>query len=139
MCRLLLISAKQTAAYERRISDWSSDLCSSDLFLLLRLPQPPDDLKGGVGLAGAGGHDQQNAILPTSDGLNSAIYGIGLVVTRHAPRAVVVVRRLGLLMGLTFQALTAAIALPEFSGAGELDAAQLRFDLYQRAGAIMDK
>src|SRR3546814_12873466 len=95
MCRLLLISAKQTAAYERRISDWSSDLCSSDLFLLLRLPQPPDDLKGGVGLAGAGGHDQQNAIAPTSDGLNSAIYGIGLVVTRHAPRARSEGRRVG--------------------------------------------
>ncbi|MNG00503.1 hypothetical protein D3C84_834410 [compost metagenome] len=29
--------------------------------LLLGLPQPPDNLEGGVGLAGAGGHDQQDA------------------------------------------------------------------------------
>src|SRR3546814_8788468 len=27
---------KQKTAYEMRISDWSSDVCSSDLFLLLR-------------------------------------------------------------------------------------------------------
>src|SRR3546814_20492238 len=29
---------KQKTAYERRISDWSSDVCSSDLTLLRRLP-----------------------------------------------------------------------------------------------------
>src|SRR3546814_8421166 len=29
---------KQRTAYEMRISDWSSDVCSSDLILLLQLP-----------------------------------------------------------------------------------------------------
>jgi hypothetical protein len=33
-----------------------------------RLPQPPDDLEGGVGLAGAGGQDQQDALLPLGNG-----------------------------------------------------------------------
>src|SRR3546814_5978760 len=34
---------KQKTAYEMRISDWSSDVCSSDLLLLLqdRFPYPP--------------------------------------------------------------------------------------------------
>jgi hypothetical protein len=30
------------------------------------LPQAPDDLEGGVGFAGAGGHDQQHAVLPAA-------------------------------------------------------------------------
>src|SRR3546814_9628432 len=32
---------KQKTAYELRISDWSSDVCSSDLNLRLRIDQPP--------------------------------------------------------------------------------------------------
>src|SRR3546814_6846460 len=32
---------KQKTAYEMRISDWSSDVCSSDLRFALRLPHPP--------------------------------------------------------------------------------------------------
>src|SRR3546814_9491275 len=44
---------KQKTAYEMRISDWSSDVCSSDLLgLVLRLPlvvgHPVDNLAGGV-------------------------------------------------------------------------------------------
>src|SRR3546814_3568062 len=34
---------KQKTAYEMRISDWSSDVCSSDL---MRLPAPGDDARG---------------------------------------------------------------------------------------------
>src|SRR3546814_6815673 len=30
-CMILFFFFKQTTAYERRISDWSSDVCSSDL------------------------------------------------------------------------------------------------------------
>src|SRR3546814_9324860 len=32
MSRMLLFFFKQKTAYEMRISDWSSDVCSSDLF-----------------------------------------------------------------------------------------------------------
>src|SRR3546814_8750519 len=32
---------KQKTAYEMRISDWSSDVCSSDLQTLLDVPAPP--------------------------------------------------------------------------------------------------
>jgi hypothetical protein len=55
------------------------------------LPQPPDDLKGGVGLAGAGGHDQQDAVLAPGDGLHRAVDGDELVVARRLAGAVVVV------------------------------------------------
>ena len=51
-----------------------------DAFLGARLPQPPDDLEGGVGLAGAGGHDQQDAVLAAGDGLDRAVDGDELVV-----------------------------------------------------------
>src|SRR3546814_1256020 len=33
-CILLFFFFKQKTAYEMRISDWSSDVCSSDLFML---------------------------------------------------------------------------------------------------------
>ena len=39
-------------------------------FLTPGLPQPPDDLERGVGLAGAGGHHEQDAVLPLGDGLD---------------------------------------------------------------------
>ena len=91
-----------------------------DAFLLLRLPQPPDDLKRGVGLAGAGGHHQQHAILATCYGLNRAVDGIHLVVARHAPGTVVVVRRLDLLPSGAIQAFPLAIPLPELVRAGKL-------------------
>src|SRR3546814_5297860 len=35
-CYLLCFFFKQKTAYEMRISDWSSDVCSSDLFLIAR-------------------------------------------------------------------------------------------------------
>src|SRR3546814_9291695 len=35
VCRCVFFFFKQKTAYEMRISDWSSDVCSSDLFKLL--------------------------------------------------------------------------------------------------------
>src|SRR3546814_2753815 len=37
VCASYLVLFKQKTAYEMRISDWSSDVCSSDLFVLQRL------------------------------------------------------------------------------------------------------
>src|SRR3546814_12940437 len=34
MCRIFVFFFKQKTAYEMRISDWSSDVCSSDLYVL---------------------------------------------------------------------------------------------------------
>ena len=57
----------------------------------LRPPQPPDDLKRGVGLAGAGRHHQQDASLPLGDGAHRPVDRHLLVVARLAAIAVVVI------------------------------------------------
>lgn len=46
-----------------------------DTFLPLGLPQPPDDLEGDEGLAGAGGHRQQDAFLPAQHGVDGQVDG----------------------------------------------------------------
>ncbi len=91
-----------------------------DALLGARLPQPPDDLKGGVGLAGAGGHDEQDAVLAAGDGLDGAVDGDELVVARRLAGAVVVVvlRGDGFLRGGV--ALGRAVARPEFLGRRKL-------------------
>src|SRR3546814_8882418 len=45
VCDFIVFFFKQKTAYEMRISDWSSDVCSSDLFLR----QSSYGLSGGVG------------------------------------------------------------------------------------------
>src|SRR3546814_6435346 len=47
-CIVLLFLFKQKTAYEMRISDWSSDVCSSDLGHAARSPGPAQGLAGGV-------------------------------------------------------------------------------------------
>src|SRR3546814_7044339 len=39
---------KQKTAYEMRISDWSSDVCSSDLALAIRRTEGDDDPQRGI-------------------------------------------------------------------------------------------
>src|SRR3546814_9933991 len=41
MCVMLILFFKQKTAYEMRIRDWSSDVCSSDLPVDLRRAGPP--------------------------------------------------------------------------------------------------
>src|SRR3546814_946135 len=40
-CVCIVFFFKQKTAYEMRISDWSSDVCSSDLIMLPRYAAPP--------------------------------------------------------------------------------------------------
>ena len=54
-----------------------------DAFLGAGFPQSPDDLKRGIGLAGAGRHDQQDALLLTSHGFDRVVNGIRLVIARR--------------------------------------------------------
>jgi len=66
----------------------------------LGLPKPPNDLKGGEGLAGAGGHDQQNAVLAAGNCLDSSVDGQQLVIawTLIAAVAVVILSDKGFLL-----------------------------------------
>src|SRR3546814_10774053 len=43
-CCLIIFFFKQKTAYEMRISDWSSDVCSSDLDVVPGLRGHPEDL-----------------------------------------------------------------------------------------------
>ena len=54
-----------------------------DAFLTPGFPQAPDDLEGGIGFAGAGGHDQEDAILRLGDGFDGDVDGVALVVARR--------------------------------------------------------
>src|SRR3546814_1411560 len=45
---LCLLFFKQKTAYERRISDWSSDVCSSDLFGAERVRKQLGDAEGAA-------------------------------------------------------------------------------------------
>src|SRR3546814_6926786 len=47
MCMRCLFCFKQKTAYEMRISDWSSDVCSSDLPFANRLPGAKQPAFGG--------------------------------------------------------------------------------------------
>ncbi|SDM11847.1 hypothetical protein SAMN05428957_102411 [Oryzisolibacter propanilivorax] len=81
------------------------------------LPQPPDDLERGVGLARAGGHDQQHALLALGDGLHGAVDGVELVVTRCLAGRVVAGG--DLLLGRR-PAFPGAVAGPQLRGRGQL-------------------
>ena len=88
-----------------------------DALLAAGLPQPPDDLKGGVGLAGAGGHDQQDAVLALGDGFDGCVDGIALVIARGLAAAVVEVVLQDNLFLVGRQALPRAVLLPKFNWA----------------------
>ena len=47
-----------------------------DALLAPGLPQPPDNLKRGVGLAGAGSHDEQDAVLALCDRFYRGVDGV---------------------------------------------------------------
>src|SRR3546814_13476027 len=81
---------KQKTAYEMRISDWSSDVCSSDLrgeaAVAHQMEQPREDAVGGVGVEVAGrlvGQEERGIVGQTSgDG------GALLLAAGKASRAV---------------------------------------------------
>ena len=59
--------------------------------LAARLPQPPDDLKGGVGFAGSRGHDEQDAVAAFGNGLYRGVDGADLVIAGNFVAAVFVI------------------------------------------------
>ena len=110
-----------------------------DAFLHPCLPQAPNDLERGVGLAGAGGHDQQDAILLMRDGLDHLVDGVQLVVARRLARGIGVVVLGYDGSGRVGQAFPRAVTAPEIVRAGELVELQLRLDLAGLAGAVAEQ
>ena len=97
------------------------------------LPQPPDDLESGVGLAGTSGHHQQNAVLPPGYGLDGAIDGVELVIAGTLAAGVHVVVLGDNLLGRVIQPLPGAVTLPKLIRRGE--GVQGDFLLHQTSGS----
>src|SRR3546814_9886736 len=63
MFSIFLFCFKQKTAYEMRISDWSSDVCSSDLPLVFQTIEYANDCTGAyVDFAADGGGGKRTAI-----------------------------------------------------------------------------
>src|SRR3546814_17297168 len=56
-CVLIVFFFKQKTAYEMRISDWSSDVCSSDLLFCPAVDLPAEIIAGLAEIGQAGGLD----------------------------------------------------------------------------------
>src|SRR3546814_5669158 len=82
---VLVFSFKQKTAYERRISDWSSDVCSSDLVELAaaaeaflgRLDRKESDALGALLRVGPRGGDHEVAGVAVGDERLRAVDEIG--------------------------------------------------------------
>ena len=111
-----------------------------DALLAPGLPQPPDDLEGGVGLAGAGGHDEQDAVLALGDGFDGRVDGDALVVARLLAAAVVeVVLEDDLLPASGARPFQARYCAQSCSGRREGVERQLGFRLAALAGAVVEQ
>jgi hypothetical protein len=109
-----------------------------DAFPAAGLPEPPDDLKGGVGLAGAGCHDKQDAVLTLGDSLDRRIDGIDLIVARGLAAAVLEVVLKHDLLGFRVETLPSAITCPEIGGRRERIEGQRRLGGAAWGGAVME-
>ena len=102
----------------------------------VRFPEAPDDLEGGVGLAGAGGHDQQGALLAFGDGFDGAVDGDDLVVTRGLAGVVIILFEDR--CGFGRDALPGEIALPELFRRGEGVQTDLLFQNARSQGLVVE-
>ena len=85
-----------------------------DTFGAAAAPESPHDLEGGVGFAGAGGHDEEDAVLSFGDGFDGAVDGDALVVAGHSAAALEEVVLLDDGLGGGVEVLGGDVALPEF-------------------------
>ena len=103
-----------------------------------RLPQPPDDLKGGVGLAGAGRHDEQHAVAALGDRLDRGVDGVDLIVARGLVAAVGVVILKHDLLGFGVETLPGAIARPQIGRRRKGVEGEIGFPRIAGAGAVVE-
>src|SRR3546814_3845396 len=64
MYHQLVFFFKQKTAYEMRISDWSSDVCSSDLTLKMTVPSLPEDGERSATPTGATPRESRDSLEP---------------------------------------------------------------------------
>src|SRR3546814_20764465 len=81
MCCIVFFFFKQKTAYEMRISDWSSDVCSSDLQVIAH--RPFDIIAVEIGIARDEQLRRQQAMIPVPD-FDVDMRGAA-IVTPHRP------------------------------------------------------
>src|SRR3546814_8689514 len=77
---LLLFFFKQKTAYEMRISDWSSDVCSSDLLRVILVDQQVPGVPGVIAHTRGDHHDRVDLRPILSDDLHRLVAQRGQVV-----------------------------------------------------------
>ena len=103
-----------------------------------RLPQPPDDLKGGVGLAGTRRHDEQHAVAALGDGLDRGVDGVDLIIARRLVAAVGEIVLKDNLLGFRRQPLPRAIARPQIGRRWKGVERKIGFPRIAGAGAVVE-
>src|SRR3546814_10879826 len=84
-CFLFFFFFKQKSAYEMRISDWSSDVCSSDLQIMALFGQQAPETGAGLGLSATAA----GFLLLPANFITAACYPfVARMVERHGPRLV---------------------------------------------------
>src|SRR3546814_7853350 len=73
LCVLFFFFFKQKTAYEMRISDWSSDVCSSDLKFIAQHADAFVELAGGVGLVRVDLEDELLAFVEFDIGMEQRV------------------------------------------------------------------
>ena len=91
-----------------------------DLFLSTGFPKAVDDLESGVGLAGAGRHNEKNTVLPTGYCVNGAVDGNTLIVARGFITRLEIIRLCDELLLLRCEVFVADVPLPEILRRGKL-------------------
>jgi hypothetical protein len=82
-------------------------------------PKSPDDLEGGEGFAGAGGHDEEEPISALGDRFEGLVDGVDLVVAGCFAAAVAIVILGDQGLAIVGDAFVQAVFAPEEGGAGE--------------------
>src|SRR3546814_1930200 len=69
---------KQKTAYERRMSEWSSDVCCSDLADLPHLPQAVENLADGIGPGRNGNGLERSELAHAAGVVKDLVEGVDL-------------------------------------------------------------
>ena len=91
-----------------------------NFFLSAGFPKAVNDLESGIGLAGAGRHHEENAVLPTGYCVNGAVDSDALIVARGLITRLEIIRLSDELLLLRREVLVADMPLPESLRRGKL-------------------
>ena len=96
-----------------------------DLFLSAGFPKAVDNLESSIGLSGAGCHNEEYTVMPTSHRINGAVDGDTLIVARGLITRLEIIRLSDELLLLRCEVLVPNVSLPKILRRGKLLKRQL--------------